>query len=57
MHLSPFSGGDRTEEQMEWNTAMSAVQIEVEHGFGDVTCLWPFLNVWWKHCIYSSPIG
>jgi hypothetical protein len=50
--LSPFSKVDRTEEEMEWNAAMSAVRIEIEHGFGNVTCLWPFLNAWWKHCVY-----
>lgn len=55
--LSPFSGVDRTEEDMEWNAAMSAVRIEVEHGLGDVTRLWPFLNAWWKHRVYQSPVG
>jgi hypothetical protein len=56
--LSPFSGaGDRTEEEAEWNAAMAAVRIEVEHGFGDVTRQWPFLNAWWKHKIFASPLG
>ncbi|KAF7334803.1 DDE Tnp4 domain-containing protein [Mycena sanguinolenta] len=55
--LSPFSADQRTEEQTAWNAAMAAVRIEVEHGFGDITRQWPFLNAWWKHRVYSSPIG
>jgi hypothetical protein len=56
--MSPFAGaGERTEAQMEWNEAMASVRIEVEHGFGGVVRLWQFLNAWWKHQIYSSPIG
>jgi hypothetical protein len=55
--LSPFSGGNWTEEELEWNAAMSAVWIEVEHGFGNVTHLWPFLNAQWKHQVYASPVG
>ncbi|KAJ3509517.1 hypothetical protein NLJ89_g5189 [Agrocybe chaxingu] len=36
--ISPFSGvGERTMEEKAWNEAMSAVRIEVEHGFGGVT--------------------
>ncbi|GLB43896.1 putative DDE superfamily endonuclease [Lyophyllum shimeji] len=36
--LSPFSGaGERTPEEQEWNAQMSAVRIEVEHGFGIVS--------------------
>ncbi|KAF7972906.1 hypothetical protein HWV62_16632 [Athelia sp. TMB] len=56
--ISPFSGaGERTEEQTAWNAAMSAVRIEVEHGFGIVSSLWPFLNAGWKMQLYSSPVG
>jgi hypothetical protein len=56
--ISPFSGsGDRTEAEQEFNELMSAVRIEVEHGFGGVTSLWPFMNAWWKHQIWGSPIG
>jgi hypothetical protein len=56
--LSPFSGpGERTDDEAAWNAAMAAVRIEVEHGFGDITRQWPFLNAWWKHHVYSSPIG
>jgi hypothetical protein len=56
--ISPFSGaGERTEEELEWNAQMSAVRIEVEHGFGIVSNLWPFLNAGWKMHLYSSPIG
>ncbi|KAJ6600829.1 hypothetical protein B0H10DRAFT_1887659, partial [Mycena sp. CBHHK59/15] len=36
---------------------MSAVRIEVEHGFGIVANLWPFLNAGWKMQLYSSPVG
>ncbi|KAJ6628627.1 hypothetical protein B0H10DRAFT_1722562, partial [Mycena sp. CBHHK59/15] len=66
--LSPFSGlGERTEDKVAWNMAMAvawnaamvAVYIEVEHGFGDITFIntWPFLNAWWKLCLYSLPVG
>lgn len=56
--LSPFSGaGEQTEEEKEWNAQMSAVHIEVEHGFGIVANLWPFLNAGWKMQLYSSPVG
>jgi hypothetical protein len=55
---SPFAGaGQRTEEQATWNARMSAVRIEVEHGFGVVVNLWPFLNTAWKHRVFSSPVG
>ena len=56
--ISPFSGaGQRTPEQMEWNASMSALHIEVEHGFAVVVNTWPFLNVGWKMRLYSSPVG
>lgn len=56
--LSPFAGeGQRTEEEREWNVAMSAVRIEVEHGFGAVAKHWPFLNADWKMQVNSSPLG
>ncbi|KAF8587813.1 hypothetical protein K439DRAFT_1645752 [Ramaria rubella] len=56
--ISPFSGvGELTVEQREWNTAMGAVRISVEHGFGLVLQDWPFLNVFWKQKIYGNPCG
>ena len=56
--ISPFAGmGDRTEEEKAWNAEMSAVRIEVEHGFGIVANTWPFLNAGWKMQLYSSPVG
>ena len=56
--MSPFSGlGERTVEEQEWNSEMSAVRIEVEHGFGIVSNTWPFLNAGWKMRLYSSPVG
>ncbi|KAF7326333.1 DDE Tnp4 domain-containing protein [Mycena kentingensis (nom. inval.)] len=56
--LSPFAGpGERTRAELAWNECMAAVRIEVEHGFAGVLAKWPFLNAWWKHRIYSSPIG
>ncbi|KAF7302063.1 DDE Tnp4 domain-containing protein [Mycena indigotica] len=56
--LSPYAhAGQRTQAEDEWNAEMAAVRIEVEHGFGDVTRHWPFLNAWWKHRVYSSPVG
>ncbi|THU92324.1 hypothetical protein K435DRAFT_906381 [Dendrothele bispora CBS 962.96] len=56
--ISPFSGaGQRTDEEQAWNSRMSAVRIEVEHGFGIVQKLWPFLNAGWKMRLYASPVG
>ena len=36
---------------------MAGLRIEVEHGFGIVTNLWPFLNAGWKMHVYASPVG
>jgi hypothetical protein len=56
--VSPFSGmGEQTTEELEWNAEMSAVRIEVEHGFGIVSNTWPFLNSGWKMRLYVSPVG
>lgn len=56
--ISPFAGGgDRTEDELEWNAAMASVRIEVEHGFGYVVNNWPFLNAFWKMSIGKSPVG
>ncbi|KAF8585288.1 hypothetical protein K439DRAFT_1230588, partial [Ramaria rubella] len=53
--ISPFSGvGELTVEQHEWNTAMGAVCISVEHRFGLIQQDWPFLNVFWKQKIYGN---
>ncbi|KAF9071474.1 hypothetical protein BDP27DRAFT_1219161, partial [Rhodocollybia butyracea] len=57
-HLaSPFADDDMSEDEKAWNNAMSAVRIEVEHGFGVVVSLWPFLNISRKMQIFSSPVG
>lgn len=43
--LSPFAGeGVQTEAEQNFNSQMSAVQIEVEHGFSIVANMWSFLN-------------
>ena len=56
--MSPFAGvGQRSNAEKEWNAEMSAVRIEVEHGFGIVSNTWPFLNASWKMHLYSSPVG
>lgn len=56
--ISLFSGpGERTAEELTWNAEMSAMRIEVEHGFGIVLNQWPFLNDHWKHRVYASPVG
>ena len=45
--MSPFAvPRERTEAEQDWNNAMPAVRIEVEHGFDDVTPVWPFVNAW-----------
>jgi len=56
--ISPFAGaGEHTEEEWEWNAKMSAVCIKIEHGFGIVSNLWPFLNGGWKMHLYNSPVA
>ncbi|THU99811.1 hypothetical protein K435DRAFT_818468 [Dendrothele bispora CBS 962.96] len=54
--VSPFYG-EKSREEQEWNNTMGAVRVEVEHGFGLVAKLWPFLNAGWKMQLYSSPVG
>jgi hypothetical protein len=56
--MSPFAGaGQRTQKEQEWNNAMAAIRIEVEHGFGNVLRLWPLMSGWWKLKVFRSPIG
>jgi hypothetical protein len=58
--MSPYTGRDGrlpSPEERDWNAAMSSVRIEVEHGFAVVLRLWPFLRCWWKHAVFSSPVG
>ncbi|KAJ3716706.1 hypothetical protein C8R42DRAFT_588463 [Lentinula raphanica] len=57
-HLaSPFSDDNLTEQQKAWNYAMSQCRIEVEHGFGVIVTLWPFLNNWRKMLLLQTPVG
>jgi hypothetical protein len=57
--LSPFASplNHRTEVEQRWNSEMARFRIEVEHSFAIVLNLWPFLNSFWKHHIYASPLG
>ena len=55
--ISPFSKQGRADDKQEWNTRMSKVRIEVEHGFSLVTKTWRFLEAEWKHHIFQSPVG
>ena len=55
--ISPFPKPGRTDNQQEWNTQMSKVRIEVEHGFALVTNIWRFLGVKQKHRVFQSPVG
>lgn len=56
--ISPYSGpGVRSRREHEFNTRMSSVRIEVEHGFGVVLNTWQFLYTFWKHRVYQSPVG
>ncbi|KAF8585008.1 hypothetical protein K439DRAFT_1646796 [Ramaria rubella] len=48
--LSPFSGA-------AFNTAIGAVRISVEHGFGIILQDWPFINCFWKHHIWGTQCG
>jgi hypothetical protein len=56
--ISPFLGpGKRTQLEKDFNTAMAAVRIEVEHCFAVVTTCWPGLCCFWKHQPFLSPVG
>ena len=55
--ISPFPKLGLTDDQQEWNTRMSKVQIEVEHGFALVANSWRFLQAEWKHRLFQSPGG
>ncbi len=56
--ISPYSGpGQRSATEQTFNTQMSSVRMEVEHGFGVVLNTWPFLRAFWKHRVYLSPVG
>ena len=55
--ISPFPKPGRTDPQQEWNTQMSKVRIEVEHGFALVVNNWKFLQAAWKLRVFQSPIG
>ena len=55
--ISPFPKSGRTDDQQEWNTRMSKVRIEVEHGFALVTNNWQFLRAEWKLRVFLSPVG
>ncbi|KAI0797209.1 hypothetical protein C8Q75DRAFT_791022 [Abortiporus biennis] len=43
-----YGPGECTEAELELNTAMAGVQIEVEYGFEIITNTWQFLNAGWK---------
>ena len=55
--ISPFPKPGRTDNQQEWNTKMSKVRIEVEHGFALVTNNWRLLKAEWKLRVFLSPVG
>ena len=55
--ISPFPKPGQSDDQQEWNTRMSKVRIEVEHGFSLVTNVWRFLGVKSKHRVFQSPVG
>ncbi|KIK53801.1 hypothetical protein GYMLUDRAFT_178437, partial [Collybiopsis luxurians FD-317 M1] len=55
--ISPFADDELSDIQRTWNNQMSQVCIKVEHGFGVVTNLWPFLNSFYKMQVLLSPIG
>lgn len=55
--ISPFLKLGQTKDQREWNTQMSKVRIEVEHGFALVTKNWRFLKAEWKLHVFQSPVG
>ncbi|KAI5821885.1 hypothetical protein K523DRAFT_257781, partial [Schizophyllum commune Tattone D] len=55
--VSPFMSETPSEDEVAWNEDMGSVRVEVEHGFGNVTRLWPFLDAHWKLKVYASPVG
>lgn len=55
--ISPFPKPGRHDDRQEWNTRMSKVRIEVEHGFTLVTNNWRLLGAKWKLHVFQSPVG
>ncbi|KAI0708899.1 hypothetical protein C8T65DRAFT_695746 [Cerioporus squamosus] len=53
--ISPYV--DPTPDQRAWNLEMLKMQMAVEHEFGIVSSLFPFLNVGWKMCLFESPVS
>ena len=55
--ISPYLKPGWTNNKQIWNTQMSKVRIEVEHGFALVVNNWKFLQAKWKLRVFQSPIG
>jgi hypothetical protein len=36
---------------------MGSVQVSVENVFAIILANWPFLQAFWKHWVYTSPVG
>lgn len=56
--MSPYAGYDFVgPSELRFNSAMSSVRIEVEHGFATVVNNFPFLNDHHRMKIYASQAG
>ncbi|KAI0742230.1 hypothetical protein C8Q80DRAFT_1109515, partial [Daedaleopsis nitida] len=57
--ISPYAtpSSHRTELEDLFNSIMSVIRIEVEHAFGIIVKLWPFLNATYKQRVLLSPVG
>ncbi|KAI5888557.1 uncharacterized protein SCHCODRAFT_02637034 [Schizophyllum commune H4-8] len=55
--LSPFMAEVRTAEEVRWNEMMGSVRVRVEHGFGQVSQKWPFLDAHSRMRVFASPVG
>ncbi|KAJ2967557.1 hypothetical protein NUW54_g13473 [Trametes sanguinea] len=57
--ISPYvtPSSRRTEIEDLFNSIMSTIRIEVEHAFGLIVTLWPFVNAVYKQRMLLSPVG
>ena len=55
--LSPFRGAAVTQDQQEFNKAMSRVQVSVEWGFGKVCQYFAYLDFKKNNKVILQPVG
>ncbi len=55
--LSPYSGVNRSAQQLAFNSAMSPLRCSVEWGFGKIVAIFAFLDFHKNQKLYLQPLG